>query len=65
MIKEDGQLLLSDFCLTIKEKDVINYSSEDFEGDSMFISPELFYKDRDRITKKQIFFHWECPYFKY
>ena len=52
LIKEDGQLLLSDFCLTIKEKDVINYSSEDFEGDSMFISPELFYKDRDRITKK-------------
>ena len=52
LIKEDGQLLLSDFCLTIKEKDIINYSSEDFEGDSMFISPELFYKDRDRITKK-------------
>jgi len=52
LIKENGQLLLSDFCLTIKEKDIINYSSEDFEGDSMFISPELFYKDRDRITKK-------------
>ena len=52
LIKENGQLLLSDFCLIIKEKDIINYSSEDFEGDSMFISPELFYKDRDRITKK-------------
>ena len=52
LIKENGQLLLSDFCLTIKEKDIINYSSEDFEGDSMFISPELFYKDRDIITKK-------------
>ena len=52
LIKEDGQLLLSDFCLTIKEKDIINDSSEVFEGDSMFISPELFYKDRDRITKK-------------
>ncbi len=52
LIKENGQLLLSDFCLTIKEKDIINYSSEDFEGDSMFISPELFYKDRDIINKK-------------
>ena len=52
LIKDDGQLLLSDFCLTIKEKDIINYSSEDFEGDSMFISPELFFKDRDIITKK-------------
>ena len=52
LIKEDGQLLLSDFCLTIKEKDIKNYNSEDFEGDSMYISPELFYKDRDTITKK-------------
>ena len=52
LIKENGQLLLSDFCLTIKEKDIKNYSSEDFEGDSIFISPELFYKDRDIITKK-------------
>ena len=52
LIKEDGQLLLCDFCLTIKEKDIKNYSSEDFEGDSKFISPELFYKDRDIITKK-------------
>ena len=52
LIKENGQLLLSDFCLTIKEKDIKNYSSEDLEGDSMFISPELFYKDKDIITKK-------------
>ena len=52
LIKEDGQLLLSDFCLTIKENEIIKYSSEDFEGDSMYISPELFYKDRDIITKK-------------
>ena len=52
LIKESGQLLLSDFCLTIKEKDIKNYNSEDFEGDSMFISPELFYKDKETITKK-------------
>ena len=52
LIKENGQLLLSDFCLTIKENDIKNYSSEDFEGDSIFISPELFYKDKDTITKK-------------
>ena len=52
LIKENGQLLLSDFCLTIKENDIKNYSSEDLEGDSMFISPELFYKNKDAITKK-------------
>ena len=52
LIKESGQLLLSDFCLTIKENDIKNYTSEDFEGDSMFISPELFYKDKETITKK-------------
>ncbi len=52
LVKENGQILLGDFCLTIKEKDIINYSSEEFEGDSIFISPELFYKDKDVITTK-------------
>ena len=52
LVQENGQLLLSDFCLTIKEKDIINISSEDFEGDSIFISPELFYKDKDVINNK-------------
>ena len=52
LIKENGQLLLSDFCLTIKENDIKNYSSEDFEGDSIFISPELFYKDKKKKKKK-------------
>ena len=52
LVQENGQLVLSDFCLTIKEKDIVNYSSEDFEGDSIFISPELFYKDKDTITSK-------------
>ena len=52
LVQENGQLLLSDFCLSMKEKDIINYSSEVFEGDSMFISPELFYKDKDIINNK-------------
>ena len=52
LVQENGQLLLSDFCLAIKEKDIINFSSEDFEGDSIFISPELFYKDKETITCK-------------
>ena len=56
LIQENGQLLLSDFCLTIKEKEIINYPSEELEGDSMFISPELFYRDKDVInTKTDIF----------
>ena len=52
LVQENGQLLLSDFCLTIKEKDIANYSTEEFEGDSIYISPELFYKDKDVITNK-------------
>jgi serine/threonine protein kinase len=52
LVRDNGQLVLSDFCLTIKEKDIINYSSEEFEGDSVYISPELFYKDKDTITTK-------------
>ena len=52
LVQENGELLLSDFCLTIKEKDIINYTTEDFEGDSIYISPELFYKDKDIINSK-------------
>ena len=52
LVQENGQLLLSDFCLSMKEKDIISFSSEIFEGDSMFISPELFYKDKDIINNK-------------
>ena len=52
LVQENGQLLLSDFCLTIKEKDIINVATEDFEGDSMYISPELFYKDKEIINCK-------------
>ncbi len=52
LVRENGQLVLSDFCLTIKEKDITKYSSEEFEGDSIYISPELFYKDKDTITTK-------------
>ena len=52
LVKENGELLLSDFCLSIKEKEIIKNSSEDFEGDSIYISPELFYKDKDIINQK-------------
>ena len=52
LVQENGQLLLSDFCLTIKEKDIINIATEDFEGDSIYISPELFYKDKEIINCK-------------
>ena len=56
LVQENGQLLLSDFCLTIKEKDIKNIPSEDLEGNSMFISPELFYRDKDSLnTKTDIF----------
>lgn len=52
LVQENGQLILSDFCLTIKEKDIINNATEDFEGDSIYISPELFYKNKEIINCK-------------
>ena len=52
LVQENGQLILSDFCLTIKEKDIINYQTEEFEGDSIYISPELFYKNKEIINCK-------------
>ena len=52
MVQENGYLLLSDFCLTIKEKKIKNYLSEELEGDSIYISPELFYRDKDIINNK-------------
>ena len=47
LVKEDGQLLLCDFCLSKKEKDII--STDDLEGDSIYISPELFFKNFSRL----------------
>lgn len=54
-VNEKGFILLSDFCLTLKEKDITNFSeyseySEYYyenEGDSIYISPELFYKNKN------------------
>jgi serine/threonine protein kinase len=52
LVKENGQLILSDFCLTINEENIMNFASEDLEGDSIYISPELFYKNKDIINHK-------------
>jgi serine/threonine protein kinase len=46
------QLLLNDFCLSIKEENIGKISSDELEGDSIYISPELFYKDIGAITHK-------------
>lgn len=52
LISLDGKLLLNDFCLTLKEKDIqAATNSDDLEGDSRYISPELFYKN-SKITHK-------------
>ena len=57
LVNENGQLLLSDFCLSIKEKDIITNCTDELEGDSIYISPELFYKNKESLisNKSDIF----------
>ncbi len=57
-VNKEGKLLLSDFCLTIKENEFKNFSFSgyEYEGDSIYISPELFYKDYENINHKSDIF---------
>ena len=52
LVNENNQLLLNDFCLSTKEDNVNNVATDILEGDSIYISPELFYKDLGVITHK-------------
>ena len=52
LVMNNNQLLLNDFCLSKKEENIKNISTDEFEGDSNYISPELFYKDVGIITHK-------------
>ena len=52
LVNENNQLLLNDFCLSIKEDTINNITTDELEGDSIYISPELFYKDVGIITHK-------------
>ena len=52
LVMNNNQLLLNDFCLSIKEESIRNISTDELEGDSIYISPELFYKDVGIITHK-------------
>ena len=49
LLMNNNQLLLNDFCLSLKEKDI---NSNELEGDSVYISPELFYKNSGNISHK-------------
>lgn len=51
LVNENGEILLNDFSLSIQEKD-ININTFDFDGDSIYISPELFYKNFEQISHK-------------
>ena len=52
LVTNNNQLLLNDFCLSIKEENIGRISTDELEGDSIYISPELFYKDVGIITHK-------------
>ena len=49
LIMDNNQLILNDFCLSMKEKDI---KANELEGDSVYISPELFYKNIGIISHK-------------
>ena len=49
LIMDNNQLLLNDFCLSIKEREL---KTNELEGDSIYISPELFYKNVGTISHK-------------
>ena len=49
LINDNNQLLLNDFCLSIKEREI---KTKELEGDSIYISPELFYKNSGKISHK-------------
>ena len=49
LIMDNNQLLLNDFCLSIKEEEI---KQNELEGDSVYISPELFYKNVGTISHK-------------
>ena len=53
LIMDNNQLLLNDFCLSIKEKDI---KTNELEGDSVYISPELFFKNLGKISHKSDIF---------
>ena len=53
LIMDNNQLILNDFCLSIKEKDI---KTNELEGDSIYISPELFYKNIGVISHKSDIF---------
>ena len=49
LVNEYGKILLSDFCLTQPEN-IQNYTSDENEGDSIYLSPEFF--NNKNITHK-------------
>ena len=53
LIMDNNQLILNDFCLSLKEKDI---KTNELEGDSVYISPELFYKNIGVISHKSDIF---------
>ena len=52
LVTNNNLLLLNDFCLSIKEENIGRISTDELEGDSIYISPELFCKDVGIITHK-------------
>ena len=53
LVDADGYLKLTDFSLSIKnsEKDKL-INLYEYEGDSKYISPEVFYKEKNKISNK-------------
>ena len=52
LINDDGFLILSDFYLTKKESEIFSKKIEAPDGDSIYISPELFYMQNEKLSHK-------------
>ena len=52
LINDNGCLILNDFYLTEKESEIISNKVETPDGDSRYISPELFYAQSEKISHK-------------
>ena len=57
LVNKDGELQLTDFSLSIKENEIDKLINVyEYEGDSKYIAPEMFYKQYNKLNHKSDIF---------
>ena len=65
LVDSKGFIQLTDFSLSIKKNDKDNlFNLYEYEGDSKYISPEVFYKKINQINKKTDYFSLGLSFFE-